>query len=114
MWDDSFGAGLQMACFDVVGKRLGAPVWALLGKKVRDRAHIGWWAIDMPAEDWIAECEEALAAGYISFKTKARPWFDLEDQVARLCESVPDWFRIDLDFNDMLLGRVPSIEGGMQ
>src|SRR5687767_5608945 len=41
MWDDSFGAGLQMACFDVVGKRLGAPVWALLGKKVRDRAHIG-------------------------------------------------------------------------
>lgn len=100
MWDDSFGAGLQMACFDVVGKRLGAPIWALLGKKVRDRAHIGWWAIDMPAEDWIAECEQALAAGYTTFKTKARPWFDLEDQVARLCASVPDWFKIDLDFND--------------
>ena len=31
MWDDDLGAGLQMACFDAVGKSLGVPVHALLG-----------------------------------------------------------------------------------
>lgn len=107
MWDDGLGAGLQMACFDVVGRMLDAPVWSLLGKKVRDRAHIGWWAIDMPAEDWILECQQAIAAGYTSFKTKARPWWDLEDQAARLCASVPAYFKIDLDFNDF--GLDPTV-----
>ena len=100
MWDDSLGAGLQMAIFDAVGKLLDTPVWGLLGNKVRDRANIGWWAIDMPVEDWILECQEAIASGYTTFKTKARPWFDVEDQVARLCESVPDYFKVDMDFND--------------
>lgn len=107
MWDDGLGAGLQMACFDAVGQQLGTPIWALLGQKVRDRAHIGWWAIDMPAEDWISECQAALAAGYTTFKTKARPWFDLEDQARRLCETLPPWFKVDLDFNDF--GLDPTV-----
>ena len=67
MWDDSLGAGLQMALFDAVGKSLDAPVWALLGRKVRSSAHLGWWAIDMPVEDWISECEEAVDHGYTTF-----------------------------------------------
>ena len=37
LWDDSLGAGLQMACFDVVGKMLATPVWSLMGDKVRER-----------------------------------------------------------------------------
>ncbi len=100
MWDDSLGAGLQMALFDAVAKKLQTPVWALLGKRLHDRVPVGWWAIDMPADDWIRECREALASGYTTFKTKARPWFDLEDQVTRLVETVPDHFRLDLDFNE--------------
>lgn len=107
MWDDSLGAGLQMALFDAVAKSLDAPVWSLLGEKVRTHAHVGWWAIDMPAEDWISECSEAEAAGYTTFKTKARPWFDLEDQVRRLSEAVPDHFLLDLDFNDF--GLDPAV-----
>ena len=107
MWDDSLGAGLQMALFDAVAKSLEAPVWSLLGEKVRTHAHVGWWAIDMPAEDWITECEEAAASGYTTFKTKARPWFDLEDQVKRLSEAVPDHFLLDLDFNDF--GLDPAV-----
>jgi L-alanine-DL-glutamate epimerase-like enolase superfamily enzyme len=107
MWDDSLGAGLQMALFDAVAKSLDAPVWSLLGDKVRTHAHVGWWAIDMPAEDWISECAEAAASGYTTFKTKARPWFDLEDQVARLSDAVPDYFLLDMDFNDF--GLDPAI-----
>ena len=35
MWDDSLGAGLQMALFDAAGKLAGVPVHRLLGPKVR-------------------------------------------------------------------------------
>jgi hypothetical protein len=32
-------------------------------------------------KDWVLECQEAVSKGYTSFKAKARPWFDLFDQV---------------------------------
>src|SRR5688572_30050879 len=35
MWDDSLGAGLQMALFDAVGRATDTPVWALLGRQER-------------------------------------------------------------------------------
>lgn len=102
MWDDSLGAGLQMALFDAVGRATDTPVWALLGKKHRDRPLISWWDIDMPGEDWALECEEARRQGYTDFKTKARPWFDLDEQCCTLCATLPAWFDVDLDFNAML------------
>lgn len=103
MWDDSLGCGLQMALFDAVGKANDVPLWALLGKKVRERPFVSWWAIDMPAADWVLECKDALARGYTDFKTKARPWFDLEQQIATLSKTLPEHFKIDFDFNAMLI-----------
>jgi galactonate dehydratase len=102
MWDDSLGSGLQMALFDAVGKTLDVPCHHLLGHRVRDRAYLSWWDIDMPAEDWVAECTEAISQGYVSFKTKARPWFDPCEQMRVLEKTVPPYFEVDLDFNEML------------
>lgn len=102
MWDDSLGAGLQMALFDAVGRATDTPIWGLLGKKYRDRPLISWWDIDMPGEDWVLECAQAMKEGYTDFKTKARPWFDLDEQCRTLCATLPDWFDLDLDFNAML------------
>ena len=103
MWDDSIGFGLQMALFDAVGKSLGVPVHALFGKKVRDRAGLSWWALDMPPEDWASECQTAVQLGYRDFKTKGRPWFDIYAQLDAVHRVVPEGFRIDLDFNSNLL-----------
>jgi L-alanine-DL-glutamate epimerase-like enolase superfamily enzyme len=103
LWDDSLGAGLQQALFDAVGKANGVPVHRLLGQKVRDRGFISWWAIDMPASDWIAECKDAVAAGFTAFKTKARPWFDLQDQCEKLMPTLPPYMRVNFDFNDTLM-----------
>ena len=103
MWDDSLGAGLQMALFDAVGRAAGVPIHRLLGSKLRDQVPVSWWAIDMPGEDWVSEASEALALGYTSFKTKGRPWWDVREQVETLCRAAPDTFRIDLDFNGTLL-----------
>ena len=103
MWDDSSGCGLQMALFDAVGKAAGVPVYRLLGPKHRDRAFVSWWAIDMPAADWVLECRDAVAQGYTAFKTKARPWFDLEQQCREVTLSIPPHFAIDFDFNGFLI-----------
>lgn len=99
MNDDSLGAGLQMALFDVVGKILGVPVYELLGTKVRDWVPISWWSIDAPPKDWAAEAKDAVAAGYTSFKLKPRPWFDIVAQVDAISKVVPPHFKLDLDPN---------------
>lgn len=99
MWDDSLGAGLQIALFDAAAKVLEAPLHQLLGQQVRDRCHISWWDIDLPADDWNAECQFAAEQGYTSFKTKARPWWDVREQTRQLCETLPGHFEVDLDFN---------------
>lgn len=114
MWDDSLGAGVQMALFDAVGKNLGVPVYRLLGSKVRDWCPISWWHMDMPPEDWAEECRQAVNAGYMSAKLKARPWFDLHASVRAVQEVVPDGFHLDFDYNGTLgnsANAVPHLKG---
>lgn len=99
MWDDSLGAGLQIALFDAAAKTMDTPLHQMLGQQVRDRCHISWWDIDLPAEDWISECQLAISEGYTAFKSKGRPWWDLIEQTRQLCETLPDYFEVDMDFN---------------
>jgi len=49
MWDDSLGAGLQMALFDAVGKAWDVPCHRLLGHQLRDRAPRNARSADRPA-----------------------------------------------------------------
>ena len=99
MNDDSLGAGLQMALFDVVGKALGVPCYKLLGNKVRDWSPISWWSIDASPADWLAEARDAVALGYTSFKIKQRPWWDIFAQVDAVATGIPGSFKLDLDAN---------------
>lgn len=102
--DDSLGAGLQMALYDLVGKALGVPAYRLFNlTQVRAWCPISWWTIDMPPDALAAEAKEAMAQGYTSYKTKARPWFDIYAQVAAMAKVTPPHFRLDLDWNMMLL-----------
>jgi L-alanine-DL-glutamate epimerase-like enolase superfamily enzyme len=102
MWDDTLGAGLQMALFDAVGRAAEVPTHALLGQKVYETTPLSWWNIDTSAEDLVAECQEAMRLGYMSYKTKGRPWFDVFRQVEAAAKVVPPEFKIDMDFNDTL------------
>lgn len=103
MWDDSFGPGLQIAFFDAVAKQAGVPVHALLGQKVNRITPLSWWAIEMNADDWLTECQDAVKAGYTSFKTKGRPWMDVYAQVETIAKAMPESFKVNFDFNDTLL-----------
>lgn len=102
MNDDSLGAGLQMALFDVVGKILEVPVYQLLGTQCRDAVPISWWSIDSSPENWAAEAADAVARGYTSFKNKPRPWWDIVAQVEAVAAAVPSDFKLDLDPNSSL------------
>ena len=102
MWDDSLGAGLQMALFDAVARTAQVPIHRLLGPKVHDQTPLSWWNIDTSAADMASECRTAFEQGYLSYKTKGRPWFDVQRQVERAVREVPESFKIDMDFNDTL------------
>lgn len=102
MNEDSLGAGLQIALFDVVGKILEVPVYKLLGSQCREDVPISWWSIDSSPENWAAEAADAVENGYTSFKNKPRPWWDIVDQVEAIAEVVPTDFKLDLDPNGCL------------
>jgi L-alanine-DL-glutamate epimerase-like enolase superfamily enzyme len=82
-----------------VSRVLDVPVSKLPGERKRDRVPVGWWFTDMPAEDWIHEAELAIERGYTAVKLKGRPWFDVQEGVAELCEAIPEWFTVGIDFN---------------
>ncbi|MCH2374738.1 MAG: dgoA protein, partial [Planctomycetes bacterium] len=110
MWDDRLGAGLQIALFDAVARTAGVPIHRLLGRQVYETTPLSWWNIDMEADDLAAECKEAYKQGYMSLKTKGRPWFDIYEQVEKSAKGVPPEFKIDMDFNSTLL----TAEKGMK
>ena len=102
--DDSLGAGLQMALYDVVGQALGVPVYRLFNlPKVRDWCPISWWTIDFPPEALAEEAKDAVAQGYTAYKTKARPWWDVYEQVEAISAASPNYLKLDLDWNQMLI-----------
>ncbi len=102
MWDDSLGAGLQMALFDAAGKLAGVPVYRLLGTKCRDWCAISFWDHDMSPEKYEIEAITAVELGYTCIKIKTRPWFDVRETIRRISEATPDHFRIDADWNAFL------------
>ena len=102
--DDSLGAGLQMAIYDLVGKALGVPAWRLFNlPRVREWCPISWWNVDMSPEDFAAEAREAVARGYTSHKIKGRPWWDICAQVEAIRDATPDYYHLDIDWNQMLV-----------
>lgn len=114
LWDDSLGAGLQMALLDAAGKALGVPAHRLLGlPQVRQAMPLAWWSTKMPPEVLAAEAEEAASRGFRAHKFKARPWFDVDDQVAQASAATPDDYSFGIDWNSLLLssaGARPVLE----
>ena len=91
---------LQQAFYDIMGKALGVPVHQLLGEKVHDKTSFGYWSIDMTPEEWASEAQHAYALGYRLHKIKARPWFEVLEQVEAITAVVPDDYQLRVDAND--------------
>jgi len=64
-------ACVEMACWDIVGKALGQPVWRLLGGKVRDRIKAyanGWYTVERTPEEFHAAARRVVGRGYRALK----------------------------------------------
>ena len=88
-WDDSLGAGLQMAVLDLAGKLAGVPAHRLLGEQVRSHCPLSFWDHDMSPELYEAEAREAVRLGYTCMKIKTRPWWDVHETIARYIRGHP-------------------------
>jgi L-alanine-DL-glutamate epimerase-like enolase superfamily enzyme len=100
---DELGSGLQMALYDAVGRAMEVPARRLFGlPQVRDRVPLAWWNTKMAPEVLAEEAAEAVRSGYLHHKFKARPWFDVFEQVAAIAAVTPPHYRLDIDWNEML------------
>jgi galactonate dehydratase len=64
-------ASVEMACWDIVGKALGQPVYRLLGGAVRDRIKAyanGWYTVERTPEEFHLAAQRVVAKGYRALK----------------------------------------------
>ena len=77
-------AGIEMACWDILGKSLGVPVHSLLGGKVRDNVRVyanGWYSGERTPEGFAEKAAEVVAKGYTALKFD--PFGDAHMQLSR-------------------------------
>ncbi|MGC8781314.1 MAG: mandelate racemase/muconate lactonizing enzyme family protein, partial [Anaerolineae bacterium] len=62
---------IEIACWDIIGKALGQPVYRLLGGAVRDRIKAyanGWYTVERTPEEFHAAAKRVVAKGYRAMK----------------------------------------------
>ena len=94
LWDDALGAGVQMALFDAVGKKLGTPGLSAARQQSARLVSALWWAMDMPAKDWARQCADAVKAGYMTPSSRRAPGHDLHNAIGAIIKVVPPQFKL--------------------
>ena len=67
----SLMSGVEVACFDIMGKALGVPVFQLLGGLFRDKVKVyanGWYTSVNTPEEWADAAKTVAQRGYKSLK----------------------------------------------
>src|SRR6185503_13078198 len=109
---------VEMACWDIVGKALGQPVYRLLGGAVNQRVKAyanGWYTVERSPEEFHAAARRVIERGYRALKFDpfgAGEW-DLDGAERRrsieLVEAVRDAVGDDVELMVEMHGRfVPS------
>ena len=64
-------AAIEVACWDIIGKATGRPVYDLLGGRCRDRIRVyanGWYRTDRLPDSFARRATETVALGYTALK----------------------------------------------
>jgi len=93
-------AGVEMALWDLLGRSLGVPVYALLGGLVRERLALSHSLSMGPSHQVVAEAERLVQKGYRTLKIKVGQDADADFETVRLVrECVGDEVKIRIDAN---------------
>jgi galactonate dehydratase len=112
-------ATVEMACWDIVGKALGQPVWRLLGGKVRDKVKAyanGWYTVERTAEEFHEAARRVVERGYraLKFDPFGPGMWELEPDERRrsveLVEAVRDAVGPDVEILVEMHGRFAPSE----
>ncbi|HZW99582.1 MAG TPA: mandelate racemase/muconate lactonizing enzyme family protein [Trueperaceae bacterium] len=96
-------AGVEMALYDLLGRRAGMPLYKLLGGKYRDRIESIAFIPTQDPEQLVTQARAAVADGFRTIKIKVgtNPHLDSE-LVRRLREAVGPEVQIRADLNQAL------------
>ena len=107
-------ATLEMACWDIVGKALGQPVYKLLGGAVRDRIKAyanGWYTVERTPQEFHAAALRVIEKGYraLKFDPFGAGFYELDSaekrRVIELVEAVRDAVGQDTEILIEMHGR---------
>ncbi len=119
-------AVIEMACWDIIGKALGQPVYRLLGGAVRDKIKAyanGWYTVERTPEEFHAAAQRAVAKGYraLKFDPFGAGYYEMERaekvKTIGLVEAVRDAVGPDVEILIEMHGRfnpVTAVEMSME
>jgi galactonate dehydratase len=112
-------ACLEIACWDIVGKALGQPIYKLLGGKVRNKVKAyanGWYRVERTPEEFHAAAKKVIEKGYTSLKLDpfGPGYFELERseflKSVALVEAVRDAIGLDAEILLEMHGRFSPVQ----
>lgn len=94
-------AAVDMAIFDIIGKKLGIPIYQLFGGKLRSRIDLSWSLGSQDPDTEIKEAQELIDKGLRIFKVKAGVLSPSEDvkRVKAIRDAVGDDIGLRVDVN---------------
>lgn len=102
-------SGLDIALWDIKGKKLGVPIWQLLGGKVRDRVKVyGWIGGDKPS-DVYEGAKARREQGFTAVKmngTESVAWIDSPTVLTDAVERVKSVRSLGMDVGVDFHGRL--------
>lgn len=105
----SAASGIDQALWDIKGKRLGVPVWQLLGGRVRDKIEVYAWIGGDGLDPLADAARQRLAQGFRAIKMNGTPeirWLDSSralDAVLQRVTTVKDLgLEVAIDFHGRL------------
>lgn len=98
-WEHAWAEPLEVALYDLLGKRFGVPAFALLGGACRTRVPVDFWTDRKTPEDAARSCAEAKALGFRSVKMKCALGDPLVEIVGAVREACGPEFAITFDPN---------------